>query len=75
MRQITCFHPWDVSPQEASQIQKEIRAKVIRHGRLGRVRFVAGADVAFDNSSQTAFAGVVILELAELLIVENREDR
>ena len=75
MRQINCFHSWDVSPQEAIQIQNEIRAKVIRHGRLGRVRFVAGADVAFDNPSQTAFAGVVILELPELRIVETRVER
>ncbi|MEC4671469.1 MAG: hypothetical protein VST66_06265, partial [Nitrospirota bacterium] len=69
MRPITCFHPWDVSSQEAIQIQNEVRAKVIRHGRLGRVRFVAGADVAFDNPSQTAFAGVVILEFPDLRIV------
>ncbi len=75
MRHINCFHSWDVSPQEAIQIQKEIRAKVIRHGRLGRVRFVAGADVAFDNPSQTAFAGVVILEFPDLRIVETRVER
>jgi len=75
MRPITCFHPWDVSPQEAIQIQNEIRARIIRHGRLGRTRFVAGADVAFDKRSQTAFAGVVILELPELRIVETRVER
>ena len=75
MRQINCFHSWDVSPQEAIQIQKEIRAKAIQYGRLGRVRFVSGADVAFDNPSQTAFAGVVILELPELRIVETRVER
>ena len=75
MRPITCFHPWDVSPQKAIQIQNEVRARVIPHGRLGRTRFVAGADVAFDNPSQTAFAGVVILELPELRIVETRVER
>ena len=45
---------------------------MIPRGRLGRVRLIAGADIAFDQLSQTAYAGIVILEMPEMRIIEAR---
>ena len=67
---ISSFHSWDVSPQEAVQLQKQIREKIIPYGKVKSVRLVAGADVAYDKKSNTTYAGVVVLRLTDLAIVE-----
>jgi len=66
--QIRYFHSWDVTPGEAIQIQQQLRARVIPHGRIETPRLVAGADVAF--RSDTAYAVVVVLAFPSLQIVE-----
>lgn len=65
------LHPWDVSPQEAMEIQRRLREK-LRFVPLEaeRVRWVAGADVSFDKGSDTIFAAVVVLELPQLTPVD-----
>ncbi len=65
------LHPWDVSPQEAMEIQRRLREK-LRFAPLEveRVRWVAGADVSFDKGSDTIFAAVVVLELPQLIPVD-----
>lgn len=70
------FHPWDVTPREAVQIQEEVRRRIIPRGRV-RPRLVAGADVAFDKHSQTAWACVVVFRFPSLEVVEQvvRRDR
>ena len=70
MMKISSFHSWDVSPKEAVQIQKQIREKIITYGKTKSVRLVAGADVAYDKKSNTTYAGVVVLRLKDLTIVE-----
>lgn len=67
---VSCFHPWDVSPQEAVQIQHRIRERVVRDGNPSHVRFVAGADVAFDKASNLAYAALVVLRFPDLEPVE-----
>lgn len=71
------FHSWDVTPTEAIQIQKQLRARVIPHGKLTSLRLVAGADVAFDTRSERSYAGLVVLAFPSLDIVETvvRQDR
>jgi deoxyribonuclease V len=56
------LHPWDVTPAEARALQMEWRARLERRHRTGRIRRVAGADVAFDSGAPggQAIAGVVL---------------
>ena len=68
---ISRLHSWDVSPKEAIQIQQKIRGRVIPHGKVGTVGLVAGADVAYDKHRQLTFAGIVVLRLPDLTIVES----
>jgi deoxyribonuclease V len=70
MMRIFSFHSWEVSPQEAVQIQRQIREKIIPYGKVTSVRLVAGADVAYDKKSNTTYAGVVVLRMPDLTIVE-----
>jgi deoxyribonuclease V len=64
---VVSFHRWDVSPQEAIAIQKELAARVERQPRLGTVRRVAGIDVSVREDMGRA--AVVVLDLEGLALV------
>lgn len=64
-------HRWDVSPQEAMQIQRDLAARVIEQDQLGGMHYVAGVDVGFEGeNNQTARAAVVVLRFPELAPVD-----
>ena len=67
---ISNLHSWDVSPREAVQIQQKIRTRVIGNGKVETVRFVAGADVAYDKRRKMTYAGVVVLRMPDLDLIE-----
>lgn len=59
---------WDVSPQQAIAIQRELAARVSEQDALREVRWVAGVDVGLEGaSSQTARAAVVVLRFPDLV--------
>ncbi len=65
------MHRWDVTPQEAMQIQCELAERVIEQDRLEQIRLVAGVDVGFEGAgNKTARAAVVVLNLADLQPVD-----
>lgn len=64
------LHEWKVTPGEAREIQIRLRGRVELADRIGRVRQVAGADVAFDLRGGRAIAGVVVFRFPDLDEVE-----
>ena len=66
---------WNLAPREAMRAQEKLRARVVEEDRFGRIRFVAGADVAFDPATAVAFAGVIVYRFPELEEVERRMAR
>jgi deoxyribonuclease V len=66
---------WNLTPQEAVRLQYELRARVEVQDRLGALRYVAGADLAFDPATNVAFAGVVVYRFPALEEVERRMAR
>jgi deoxyribonuclease V len=50
------LHRWDVTPAQARALQVEFRARLELRDRVGRIRCVAGADVAFDPAERGAGA-------------------
>src|SRR5205823_2524102 len=67
----TPLHDWNVSPQEAQAIQNRLRAQVrVEPLDVAGLRTVAGADLSFDQGSGTVFAGVVVLDLATMEVIE-----
>ncbi len=72
------LHPWNVTPAEARGIQTKLRGRVELKDRLGRVRLVAGADLAlrlperrsWERGSGRAIAGVVVFTFPALEEVE-----
>ena len=61
---IICPHPWNVSPAEAMEIQRQLRGKVSKERSFGEVHTVAGVDVGFKG--EVARAAVVVLSYPEL---------
>lgn len=66
---------WDLTPREAMCLQQKLRERVVLEDRFGTIRFVAGADVAFDPATDLAFAGVIVYRFPELEEVERRMAR
>ncbi len=68
------LHSWDVSPQEAIELQRRCAALVIKQRTFGEVRRVAGVDVAFPGSVTRAAIAVMSFPQLELIDVA-RVDR
>jgi deoxyribonuclease V len=65
----TDLYDWQLNPYEARKLQQEIATRVIRRGKLERVRFIAGVDVSIDQASNEAKAAAVILSYPGLELV------
>ncbi|MCA1613463.1 MAG: deoxyribonuclease V [Acidobacteria bacterium] len=65
------LHDWNLTPREAVELQKSLRGRV-RIAPLGRRRIetVAGADISFNKFEPTVYAGIVVLRLPTLEVVE-----
>jgi deoxyribonuclease V len=67
--------PWNLTPREAIHLQEDLRNRVIWEDRFKGIRYLAGADLAFDPASNLAFAGVIVYRFPELEEVERRMAR
>ena len=63
-REAARLHRWDVTPAEARALQEEFRASVELRDRVGRIRTVAGADVAFDSGRRGGHGPLAIAAVA-----------
>jgi deoxyribonuclease V len=61
----------NVSPSEAISIQKEIRSRVSLVPLDREIKTIAGADISFNKSSETVYAGIVVLSYPELEVIES----
>ena len=64
------LHPWDLAPREAVELQKTLRAQVRLEPPAKPIRTVAGTDISFNKFEETIYAGIVVLRLPELTVVE-----
>ncbi|MEM9073585.1 MAG: deoxyribonuclease V [Myxococcota bacterium] len=61
---------WPTRETEAREIQRALAAQVVCEDRLGRVRRIAGADVAYETDGDRYWAAVTVLSADTLEIVE-----
>jgi deoxyribonuclease V len=64
------LHDWDLSPREAVELQKSLRERVRIAPHKGKIETVAGADISFDKFSPVLYAGIVVLRLPSLEVLE-----
>jgi deoxyribonuclease V len=65
-------HPWDLSPKQAIELQKQLSPGIIRKStlKLNRVRTIAGIDTAYREG--VGCAAVVVLQVEDLNTVESK---
>ena len=63
------LHSWDVTPEEARQLQNRLRTQVIPIDQFGTINTVAGVDIGLKKD--TAIASVVVLSFPELQVVDS----
>ena len=59
-------HSWNVTPEEARDIQAGLAGRVRDHDDLPEVRTVAGVDIGFEDDGHTTRAAVAVLSFPDL---------
>ena len=63
-------HRWDLSAEEAIEVQQSLRTHISRYDQLGPIHTVAGVDVGFEDGGKTTRAGIVVLDFPSLTVLE-----
>ena len=66
------LHPWDVTPKAAVGIQNNLKNRIQLKDSFGKIRVIAGADVAFDKSENQGYGGVIAYRFPELVEIERQ---
>jgi deoxyribonuclease V len=74
---IESLHGWQVSIDQALDIQRRLASQVSRSSEVGAPRFIAGVDISADRGQGVASGAVVVLnypelEVAEVKVVSNK---
>ena len=64
------LHEWTMTPREAVELQKSLRERVRIAPLRKKIRTIAGADISFNKFSPVVYAGLVVLSLPHLEVVE-----
>jgi deoxyribonuclease V len=64
------LHDWNLSPREAVELQKSLRERVRLEPLRREIETVAGADISFNKYSPVLYAGIVVLKLPSLEVLE-----
>jgi deoxyribonuclease V len=64
------LHDWTMTPREAVELQKSLRERVRITPLRKKIKTIAGADISFNKFSPVVYAGLVVLSLPELEVVE-----
>ncbi len=62
---------WDVTPEEAKGIQRQLRDAVVTSDEVCDARLIGGVDVAYDENDKTARAAVAVFSFPELELSES----
>ncbi len=71
---ITPLHEWNLSPQQAIELQKQFAYEVITEDKFAApVKTVAGIDLGYDLKTNKSRAVAVVLKFPELELIESAE--
>lgn len=66
------LHGWEMTPDQAKQIQRELAGMVSRRNEVNAVHLVAGVDISASDARGLARGAVVVLRYPELTLVERK---
>lgn len=64
------LHRWDLSPEEARALQRDLASRVDTTQALGPCRRIAAADVSYNKGDDRLFAAVVVVDAGTFEVVE-----
>lgn len=64
------LHFWNLSYEEAIKVQRDLSSKVILEPFKTEASLVAGADVSYSKGSDILFAGVIVMKVPEMKVIE-----
>lgn len=64
------LHEWTLKQREAVELQKGLRQRVRLEPLKKRIETIAGTDISFNKFSTTVYAGIVVLRLPSLEVIE-----
>ena len=64
------LHEWAMTPKEAVELQKSLRERVRLEPLTKSIRTIAGADISFNKFSPVVYAGLVVMRLPSLEVIE-----
>ena len=64
------LHDWNLNRTEAVELQKRLREQVRVEPLKHEAQLVAGCDISFNKFSEIVYAGIVVLRLPDLEIVD-----
>ncbi|HEY0385334.1 MAG TPA: deoxyribonuclease V [Pyrinomonadaceae bacterium] len=64
------LHDWTMTPREAVALQKSLRERVRLVPLQKRIETIAGADISFNKFSPVMYAGIVVIRLPQLEVIE-----
>jgi deoxyribonuclease V len=70
MARYQSLHDWNVTPAEAVALQKQLRERVRIQSPTVPFGTIAGADISFNKFEETVYAGIVVLRLPTLEVLE-----
>lgn len=72
---IETLHNWQVSINEALELQRKLATQVSRTGEVTAPRYIAGVDISISKAQGIATAAAVVLKYPELSLVEVKTSR
>jgi deoxyribonuclease V len=66
----TPLHEWNLTPEDAIALQRDLAKAILREDQLGEVHHVAGVDMAINENNGMARAAVVLLTYPALQVIE-----
>lgn len=64
------LHSWNVSLEEAIQIQEAFKDQIILKKTFSKVRTIGGGDAAYSKNGKLLFAAIVVLSFPETEIID-----
>ena len=64
------LHSWNVSVEEAIQIQDDLKDRIVLKRTFSKVRSIGGADVAYSKQGNLLFGAIVVLSFPDLEILD-----
>jgi len=70
MNEAEQLHSWNVTPTEAVALQRQLRERIRVEPLRRPIRTIAGCDISFNKFEETVYAGIVVLRIDTLEIVD-----